>query len=86
MKKAFLLAAFVIAAVSSVAQVKYSVSGTFSENGKKVYLLDRLTKKSIDSVVVADTKFSFTGTADKDALMAIKTQKGNLEIEFFTSK
>ena len=83
MKKAFMLAASVIAAVSSMAQVKFEVSGTFAENGKMVYLVDRLSSKSIDSMVVADGKFSFSGTADKDALMALKTQKGNLEIEFF---
>ena len=83
MKKVFILAAFAIAAVSSMAQVKYDVNGTSSENGKTFYLLDRLTKKSIDSMVVADGKFAFTGTADKDALLAVKAQKGNLEIEFF---
>ena len=83
MKKVFVLAALAIAAVSSMAQVKYSVSGTYAENGKKVYLKDELTEKNIDSTLVAEGKFSFTGTADKDALMAIKTKVGNLAMEFF---
>ena len=83
MKKVFLLASFAIAAVSSVAQVKYAVSGTSAENGMKVYLKDRLTSQSIDSTVVADGKFSFTGTADKDALMAVGTEKKGWETEFF---
>ena len=40
MKKEFALAAFVIAAVPAMAQVKYTVSGTFAGNGKTVYLND----------------------------------------------
>ncbi len=83
MKKVLFLAAFTIAAVSSLAQVKYTISGTYDANGKKVYLKDELTEKNIDSTVVADGKFAFSGTADKDALMAVKTQKGNLAMEFF---
>jgi len=83
MKKIFMFAAFAIAAVSSMAQVKYTISGTYDANGKKIYLKDELTEKNIDSTLVAAGKFSFTGTADKDALMAVKTQKGNLAMEFF---
>lgn len=83
MKKVFMLAAFTFAAVSSMAQVKYSVSGTFAENGQKVYLIDELTEKAIDSTVVADSKFSFTGTADKDALMAVRAKKSNWKSQFF---
>ena len=83
MKKVFLLAAFVIAAVSSVAQVRYSVSGTFAENGKKVYLIDQLAEEAIDSVVVADARFSFSGTADKDALLAVRVEKRKWMMDFF---
>lgn len=72
MKKVFILATFIIATVPSMAQVKYAVSGTFAENGKTVYLLDQLTDKAIDSTVVADDKFSFTGTAAQDALLAVQ--------------
>ena len=63
MKKVFVLAAFTFAVGSSMAQsqAKYAVSGTY-EDGKTVYLLDQLTDKVIDSTVVADGKFSFTGT------------------------
>ena len=83
MKKVLFLATFVVAAVSSMAQIKYTVSGTYTENGKKVYLIDQLTDKAIDSMVVADGKFSFTGTADKDALMAVKAEKRSWMIDFF---
>ena len=65
------------------AQIKYAVSGTYAENGKKVYLIDQLTEKAIDSTVVANGKFAFTGTADKDALMAVRAKKGSWMMQFF---
>ena len=83
MKKVMMTAAFVIAAVPSMAQVKYDVSGTYDDNGKKVYLIDQLTDKAIDSMVVADGKFSFTGTAEKDALMAVKAVNRKWMTDFF---
>ena len=83
MKLFFSLAAFIIAAVPSMAQVKYNVSGTFTQNGKKVYLIDQLTENTIDSTVVADGKFSFSGVADKDALMAVRAEKRNWMTQFF---
>ena len=83
MKKVFILATFVIAAMPSMAQVKYAVSGTFAENGKTVYLLDQLTDKAIDSTVVADGKFSFTGTTAQDALLAVQAKKKNWMTQFF---
>ena len=83
MKKVFILATFVIAAMPSMAQVKYAVSGTFAENGKTVYLLDQLTDKAIDSTVVADGKFTFTGTAAQDALLAVQAKKKNWMTQFF---
>ena len=72
-----------MAAVSATAQTKYTVSGTYAENDKKVYLIDELTEQKIDSTLVADGKFSFTGTADKDALMAVKTQGRSWTTQFF---
>ena len=64
-------------------QVKYSVSGTYAQDGNKVYLMDKLTEKDIDSVVVADGKFTFTGSAAQNALMAIRTEKNNWNTVFF---
>ena len=83
MKRILVLAALVIVAVPSMAQVKYAVSGTHAENGKKIYLIDQLTDKAIDSTVVADGKFSFIGTAAKDALMAVKVEKRSWTTDFF---
>ena len=66
-----------------MAQVKYAISGTYTENGKKVYLIDLLTGKAIDSMVVADGKFSFSGTADKDAFMSVKAENRTWSTDFF---
>ena len=82
MKKVFVFAAFAIATVPSIAQVRYSVSGTFIDNGKKVYLIDHMTDQAVDSMVVADGKFSFSGTADQDALMAVKAENRKWETDF----
>ena len=72
MKKVLLMAALAVVALPSMAQgLKYSVSGTYADDGKKVYLIDQLTEKKIDSLAVAGGKFSFSGTADKDACMAV---------------
>ena len=83
MKKVLLIAAFVIAAVPSMAQVQYTVSGTLADNGKKIYLIDELTERAIDSTVVADGKFAFSGTADKNALMAVRAKKSHWTTQFF---
>ncbi len=84
MKQTILSAVLVAAALPVMAQqVKYSVSGTYADSGKKVYLFDRLTDKAIDSLVVADGKFSFSGTAAKDAFMAVVAENQNWVTEFF---
>ena len=56
-------------------QVEYTVEGVSKENGKMVYLEDRLTSKMVDSTVVAKGKFSFKGQADKDAIFGITFDK-----------
>ncbi len=84
MRCLLMLAAFLAASMPSVAQqVKYSVKGTYSGNGMKIYLIDKLTEKNIDSVVVAKGKFSFRGKAEKDALMAVKAENREWVIDFF---
>ena len=83
MKKVLLIAAFTFAAVSSMAQTKYAVIGTYDGNGKTVYLIDELTERAIDSTVVADGKFAFTGTAAQDALMAVRAKESHWNSQFF---
>ena len=69
---AALLAAFL---PSLAQQVRYTVCGTSTDNDKKVYLIDRLTDKAVDSTVVTDGKFAFSGSAQKDALMAVRMER-----------
>jgi thiol-disulfide isomerase/thioredoxin len=84
MKKIILLVVLLAMAIPSIAQqVKFSVIGTYTNNGEKIYLKDRLTDKRIDSVVVADGKFSFNGLADKDAFMGVKAENLNWAMDFF---
>ena len=84
MRKLFLLAVLVAAVASSMAQkVNYSVSGTYADNGKKIYLIDKLIDQTIDSVAVADGKFSFSGSADKDALMSVRAENKTWATVFF---
>ena len=84
MKKVLLMAALAVAALPSMAQqVNYSVSGTYTGEGKKIYLMDQLTEKALDSMVVAGGKFSFSGTAPKDALMAVRAEGKTWQTPFF---
>ena len=85
MKKVlFIIASLAFASLPTLAQqVEYSVSGTYAKDGSVIYLNDQLTEKSIDSTVVANGKFSFTGKADKDALMAIYVKDIRWETPFF---
>ena len=60
MRKIALTAMFIAAAMTATAQqLSYAVSGKYAGNGQKIYLIDKLTDKAIDSVTVADSKFSF---------------------------
>ena len=71
MKKVLVLAALIAATLPTAAQqVKYTVNGISKNNGTQVKLMNRQTREVITSVV-ADGKFSFSGMADKDALMAV---------------
>ena len=84
MRKLILMAALAAATVPAMAQqVKYAVSGTGANDGKKIYLTDLLTDKTIDSMVVANGKFSFSGTADKDAFMSVRAEGKKWTTEFF---
>jgi thiol-disulfide isomerase/thioredoxin len=64
-------------------KINYAVSGTYAKDGKTVYLTDRLTEKNIDSTTVANGKFAFNGTADKDALLAVTVKNSGWSTPFF---
>lgn len=84
MKRFLLFVVLMAAAMPFMAQqVKYSVKGSYADNGKKVYLTDKLTEKALDSVVVADGKFAFSGSADKDALLGVQAENTKWRSLFF---
>ncbi len=84
MKKFFLTTALVALVMPAMAQqFNYSVSGTYDKDGKTIYLIDKLTDKAIDSTIVADNKFAFSGTADMDALLAVRAKDRTWSTVFF---
>ena len=83
-KSVLLLAVVIAIAMPSMAQqLNFSVNGTYGEDGKKIYLIDKLTESTIDSVVVSSGKFSFAGTAQKDALMGVRAEDQDWVTLFF---
>ena len=83
MKKFIILAAFIAAVLPTEAQqVKYTVNGISKNNGATVQLVNRQTREIFKSVV-ANGKFSFTGTAEKDALMAVGEEDSDWGTLFF---
>jgi len=84
MKKVLWMAALVLAALPVGAQqVKYTVNGISNNNGATIKLLNRQTNQEAGSTVVADGKFSISGTAEKDALMAVGEQDSQWATLFF---
>ena len=75
MKRNLLLFALLLSVSAQAQTMKYTVKGVSNDNGKTVYLEDRLTSKMVDSTVVAKGKFAFKGQADKDAIFGITFDK-----------
>lgn len=75
MKRNLLLFALLLSVSAQAQTMKYTVKGVSNDNGKMVYLEDRLTSKMVDSTVVAKGKFAFKGQADKDAIFGITFDK-----------
>ncbi len=74
-KSLMMICALVLTMLAQAQQVKYTVKGVSKDNGKMVYLEDRLTSKPVDSTLVAKGKFVFKGQADKNAILAITFDK-----------
>ncbi len=84
MKKLFAIAALIAAALPSWAQqVKFTVNGISNNNGATVRLVDRSTNQPLATAVVADGKFSISGNAEKDALLAIGEEQSQWTTLFF---
>ena len=84
MNKILTAALLVLAAMPVGAQkVKCVVNGVSNENGVKVLLIDRNARVLVGQAVVADGKFSITGEAEKDSLLAIGSEKADWATLFF---
>ena len=84
MKQLLVIAALMLAALPTEAQqVKYTINGISKDNGKTVSLIDRRTNQPVNTATVADGKFSMSGNADKDALMAIGIRENPWATIFF---
>ena len=75
MKRNLFLFVLLLSVSAQAQTMKYTVKGVSKDNGKMVYLEDRLTSKMVDSTVVAKGKFAFKGQADKDAIFGITFDK-----------
>lgn len=71
MKKVMVAAALMMAAGAQAQQINYTINGVSNDNGTKVMLVDQIARK-VAYADVKDGKFSFSGTAEKNAFMAIK--------------
>jgi peroxiredoxin len=84
-KTVFMTALLLVVAVftSCAQQVENMVSGTSSQNGKTVYLIDLSTNSKLDSAVVKNGKFTMTAHAEKDALLGVTVDGSNWFTMFF---
>lgn len=84
MKQLLVIAALMMAVLPTEAQqVKYTINGISSDNGKTVSLIDRGTNQIVNTATVADGKFSMSGDAEKNALMAIGIKENPWATLFF---
>ena len=84
MKKTLAIVALITATLPAWAQqTKYSISGISSFNGKKVFVVDKVSDKNIDSTVVANGKFAIEGTAEKDAFLELTIENYEWKTPFF---
>lgn len=61
----------------------YTINGTVSDtslNGNKVYLTDMASRNVLDSAVIADGKFTFTGKADTALICRIQSRPYRMEL------
>lgn len=81
----FLTAIVLLSGASCGPKNTFTVTGTLADstaNGKTVYLRDYNTEKPTDSTVVADGKFTFTGTIMADSIRRIDIAKTRLYANF----
>ena len=85
MKRIFLLTALASSVVLSACngQVSYNVTATGADDGTTVVLKDMLSGDEIESAELADGSVTFTGKADKNALLVIQKEGSTWQSMFF---
>lgn len=87
MKNKLLLAAIiaVLTTVSCSHGVKYSIKGSFPQDGNKIYLIETTPTSTVflDSAKVKDGKFLFSGRAEKNAIMGVLSNEADWLFPFF---
>jgi len=99
MKRSFLIAAIAFTYVTSVAQTKeFTITGTApqgSASNTYVYLNDVSTKQKVDSTLVQDGKFAFSGKTEGNSVYSITMGRmgrpfilegGNIIVDFANQK
>lgn len=74
MKKIILTLAITAISALSFAQAKYTITGILpneNDNGKMVRLISLFEKTTLDSTTISNNTFKFSGSLDKDMLIAI---------------
>ncbi|MEG0517443.1 MAG: TlpA disulfide reductase family protein [Bacteroidales bacterium] len=81
----FLTALVLLSGAACGPKNTFTVTGTLADstaNGKTVYLVDYNTEKPTDSTVIANGKFTFTGTVMADSIRRIDVAKTRLYANF----
>ena len=73
MKKIMIAAALMMAVGAQAQQVNFTVNGVSNDNGSTVMLIDFQTRKMLTGKV-ENGKFSISGTAEKNALLNVKSE------------
>ena len=79
--KTFSFLSFIAAAIFLVAcggPTSYTLDGTVDDtalNGEKIYIIDLNTNQTVDSTVIADGKFSFSGKQDSATLALLNISR-----------
>ena len=86
MRKFFLLTwvtLLVTACTMNAQEVSYTVNGTCEENDKNVVLINQFTGKQEAETIAKNGKFTFEGTANKDALLSVQVDGNDWQQLFF---
>ncbi len=78
------LAALLFITLSAAAQqVQFKVKGSAPQDSRTVCIIDLLSKDTLVNTTVNNGKFNLKGSAEKDALLAIKRNNDNHQTFFF---